>query len=146
MQDLGDVILVKNIIFNNGQVDHASLQGRLCIIVSNIDGIVTLLPFTHRKPKYISETFEFSKSDLINKNGNARFYDRGYINVTALIQRELYFYDKMARLKEIRYYFLVKKLLLSHLEDNEKCGETFSFIKDDLIRQDDYLKKKYKHI
>ena len=32
MKDYGDIILVKNIVFNDGLADHASLQGRICLI------------------------------------------------------------------------------------------------------------------
>ena len=145
MEEYGDIILVKNIVFNNGLADHASLQGRICMIVSDANDTLTLLPFTHTKPNTIDKNiYRLSKDDLLGKDPSINYYDDEYLNVTSLFQREIYYYDRMAHITERKYYYLLKRILEANLENNNYCSDIYIDIKEDLLEQKNYLKKKLK--
>lgn len=145
MEEYGDIILVKNIVFNNGLADHASLQGRICMIVSDANDTLTLLPFTHTKPNTIDKNiYRLSKDDLLGRDPSINYYDDEYLNVTSLFQREIYYYDRMAQITERKYYYLLKRILEANLENNNYCSDIYLDIKEDLLEQKNYLKKKLK--
>lgn len=145
MKDYGDIILVKNIVFNDGLADHASLQGRICLILSDANDVLTLLPFTHNQPKTTNKyIYKLRKEDLQGKNNRFNYYENQYLRINSLFQREIFFYDRVAHLNEEKYYYLLVKIVGANLEKDEYCGKIYTDIKEDLIEQGKYLKKKLK--
>ena len=49
LYDGGEVIIVRNIVFRNRYADHASLIGRPCIVLSEFNDTLTLLPMSSSK-------------------------------------------------------------------------------------------------
>lgn len=142
MANNGDILLVKNIVFNDGIADHASLTGRICLIISDCNDKLSLLPFTHIKPKNLRRVFMLNDKDLLNKKKSVNYYKNEYIKLDGLFQREIYFYDKIARINEIKYYLLLEKLFKLDLSNNKYCSGVYCDIEHDLLRQKNELKLK----
>ena len=143
MEDYGDILLVKNIVFRNGMADHASLCGRMCVKISNCENGIILLPLSHQKRngKYI---FTLSKEDLINKKKCIKYYPKDYIDMREMFKREIYYYDRVARLKAHKYYELLRQIILLGIVDNKYNLRFSDNIKNDLINQESELKYKLK--
>lgn len=136
MYDGGEIIIVRNIVFNNNMADHASLNGRPCILLSEADDKVTFLPMRSTLPKT-----DFCYNTEIRKGSvqclRKHFYkkDISYVNFVSIFQRETRFYEVVARVFEDRYYKLINEIMSHKMNEVPECADIYESIYDDLERQ-----------
>lgn len=142
MYNGGEIVIVKNIVFNDNRADHASIWGRPCIILSDFNNKLTMYPLSSSAPissktKLITATI--NKSDL-EKVKKFKPKEKSYINLHSMIQEELRYYDIVAYLKMKRYYELLCEIESKRLENNKYCGDFYKDIYQDLEYQRNKLK------
>lgn len=136
----GEIIIVKNIVFDGNRADHASLGGRPCVILSDVNDKITMLPLTSRKLDNSEFSVEFTKNQIKCDNSQFRKKDRTYINLLSVFQRELRFYDIEAHITDKRYYRLLGEIFEKQLEYERKCMEIYREIYPDLEKQREELR------
>lgn len=134
----GEIIKVKNIIFRNKFADHASLVGRPCIILSEYNNKLTLLPLTSSTSGAKDvEGFnvKFEKSDFENCKRCFKPKDESFANLSSMFQRDLRYHDILGYLKLKRYYELLKEIAERRLEESIYCSEVYKDVCSDLESQ-----------
>ena len=143
MYDGGEIIIVKNIVFKDNLADHASLKGRPCIVISDFDNKLTLLPLSSKKPrgKRVQDTTIIYSDDFEDSTGFVP-KQKEYVNLTNMFQRDLRYYDVLIYLKMKRYYELLLEIEEKRLENNPLCSEEYTSVYQDLEYKRNELKLK----
>ena len=140
MYDGGEIIIVKNIQFKNRIADHASLGGRPCIVLSDINDKLTMVPLTSREPKYNEYTLSIPKKHIKNENPSFIKKPVSYLNLESMFQRELRFYEIQAYVTLKKYFALLQEIEEKRLEDNPFVSDMYEEIYQDLEFQRNQLK------
>lgn len=141
MYNGGEIIIVRNIVFDGHRADHASLGGRPCVILSDVNDKITMLPLTSSKsPNNSGFNVEFTKNQIKCDNPQFRKKDKTYVNLLSIFQREIRFYDVDAHVTDKRYYRFLEEIFEKRLEYERKCREIYREIYPDLEKQRDELR------
>ena len=140
MYDGGEIIIVKNIQFKNRIADHASLGGRPCMVLSDINDKLTMVPLTSREPKYNEYTLSIPKKHIKNENPSFIKKPVSYLNLESMFQRELRFYEIQAYVTLKKYFALLQEIEEKRLEDNPFVSDMYEEIYQDLEFQRNQLK------
>lgn len=130
--ELGNVIVVRNFVFENNIVDHAYDFGRLCVILY-IDGEYEyIVPITSRKVGDDNQFVELNE-DLISfyynnnfllgdKKNNKRSYSKlknkelyGYINLKNVYKISSFYHDEVCKLNYDGYVNIMNKIRELHI-------------------------------
>ena len=129
--ELGNIIVIRNFVFENHTIDHAHDFGRLCVILY-IDGKYEyVVPITSRKVgsdnKYIeinNDLIDFYyKNNFIlgdkrkNKYSSSKFKDRqlyGFINLKRIYKISSFYHDEVCKLKYDEYNNLMNRIKIIH--------------------------------
>ena len=123
----GEVVFIKDIQFKNRFADHASLTGRPCIILSEFDDKITMLPLTSRKPKNDSLYIErIAPKDFVYTTNGFKVKDEEYVNLLSLFQRDLRYYDVVSRITLRRYLKLLLEMEKKRLFALEQTEEAYN--------------------
>ena len=137
MYNGGEIIYVRNVIFNDNSADHSTINGgRPCIILSDWNDKITLLPLSSKEAISNKEyNICINKTDLeeIRKKSSIRY--RSYARLLSIFQRDLRYHDIVARLKLDSYYRLLCEIDNKRLEMGLKCSEIYQEIYNDLEYQ-----------
>lgn len=132
--DGGEVIIVRNIVFKDKLADHASLKGRPCIVLSEFDDKLTLLPMSSKKrKKEYNSTID--GSDFSDIRCGFKVKRKEYIDLSSMFQREMRHYEIVALLNLKRYYELLQEIEEKRLENNAYCSKCYMDIYQDLEYQ-----------
>ena len=135
MYNGGEIIIVNNIMFKNRYADHASLVGRPCIILSDYNDKITLLPLTS-EDSYSYEnrinTVVFCSDDYESVKKSFKLKKKNYANLSSMFQRDLRYHDIVAYLSLRRYAKLLEEIEEKRLEYNKYCGDIYKEIYSDL--------------
>lgn len=135
--DRGSIIIVKNIIFKDGVLDHAYKKGRPCLVIDINDEEITFLTLStlYNDIKYRNDyIFENYKKMGLKKNT--------YVNLQNIYKTKLCFYMEACKISELDYYKIIRKLIEIHANNNEK---EFLDIEESLYKQLNlHYKKKVK--
>jgi len=140
MYDGGEIIIINNIIFNNNQIDHAYFKGRPCIVISECNDKLSLLPLTSNYPKSTNDrqnTAIFFRNDFFDSTGSFKLKQVSYSNLSSIFQRELRYYDVVSRISYIRYARLLKEINEKKLDRYGLCKDIYLEISDDLRNQNE---------
>lgn len=143
MYDGGEIIIARNVKFENRIADHASLRGRPCIIISEYNDKMTLLPISSKKTIDKEKRFyslELAQSDIEGKKSKRKL-EIEYIKLLSMFQTQLRYYDVVGMLKLERYYRLLNEIESRRLEKDLCCSEYYKEIYQDLERQREELGK-----
>ncbi len=140
MYDGGEIIIVKNIQFKNRIADHASLGGRPCMVLSDINDKLTMVPLTSREPKYNEYTLSIPKKHIKNENPSFIKKPVSYLNLESMFQRELRYYEIEAYVTLKKYFALLQEIEEKRLEDNPFVSDMYEEIYQDLEFQRNQLK------
>lgn len=134
----GEIIKVNNIIFKKKFADHASLVGRPCIILSECNNKLTLLPLTSSTSNakdVVGFNVRFEKSDFEDCKRCFKPKDVSFANLNSMFQRDLIYHDILGYLRLKRYYELLKEIAEKRLEESMYCSEVYKDICSDLEYQ-----------
>lgn len=134
----GEIVFIRNITFKNKYADHASLNGRPCVVISEFNNKLTLLPLASSIPKNTSDksqTIFIKKEDIDIEKKCFKPKEKEYVNLGSMFQQELRFYDVVALVKFRRYLRLLEEIELKRLENNPICSEYYKEIYQDLEYQ-----------
>ncbi len=143
---LGEVAIFKNLVFNNGIADHASLKGRPCLILADLEDKFYIIPLSHSKDKFIDKEYyyEIPKDKLI-KNPYKPFDTRTqFFNFTGILEMDVFGINPICNISEKEYYKIIKQLLMLDFHAYPKVYERVEKIRDDLTKQEVILEKKLK--
>ena len=138
MYDGGEIIIVNNIIFNNNRADHASIKGRPCIVLSDYNDKMTMIPLTSSKPKSRRKNnyfVEIKGEDIESERFGFKSKKIEYSNVSSMFQKPLRHSEVLAYVKLKRYFELLKEIENMRLERNRLCSECYNEIYQDLEYQ-----------
>lgn len=102
MIEKGDIVLLKNICFFDGKIDHAFNSGRLCIYLGELNErmyFIALANASNEKQKFLRKIYP-------NKENNLKKVSRP--NIHSLIEKPIAFYEVHGRLsdKDLNRVFL----------------------------------------
>ncbi len=140
MYDGGEIIIVKNIQFNDGHADHASLKGRPCMVLSDMYDKLTMVPLASTHTNFSRNTLILTKNQIEGADSKFPFKPISYLNLNSMFQRELRYYEIRAYVALKRYYDLLQEIELRRLENNPKVSEIYKEIYQDLEYQRNQLK------
>ena len=139
----GEIIFIKDIQFRNRYADHASLSGRPCIVLSEFNDKLTLLPLSSSK----SANHEFYTERFVHRD--FKFESLGFkakkeefANLLSMFQKDLRYYDVVSQLTLKRYLKLLLSMEKKRLESTEPCDEIYRSIYQDLEYQKDCIERK----
>ncbi len=138
MYDGGEIVIVNNIIFKNRFADHASLTGRPCIVLSDYNDKMTLIPLTSRKPRDKESkncVITIKNTDIESERLGFKSKQTEYSNVSSMFQKTLRHYEVVAYVKLKRYFELLNEIERMRLENNSLCSEYYKDIYQDLEYQ-----------
>lgn len=138
MYDGGEIVIVNNIIFKNRFADHASLTGRPCIVLSDYNDKMTLIPLTSRKPRDNESkncVITIKNTDIESERLGFKSKQTEYSNVSSMFQKTLRHYEVVAYVKLKRYFELLNEIERMRLENNSLCSEYYKDIYQDLEYQ-----------
>ena len=138
MYDGGEIVIVNNIIFKNRFADHASLTGRPCIVLSDYNDKMTLIPLTSRKPRDNESkncVIAIKNTDIESERLGFKSKQTEYSNVSSMFQKTLRHYEVVAYVKLKRYFELLNEIERMRLENNSLCSEYYKDIYQDLEYQ-----------
>ena len=139
----GEIIFIKDIQFRNRYADHASLNGRPCIILSDYDDKLTMLPLTSSiSSNHGFYTEKFLPSDFKYQTRSFRIKNDEYANMLSMFQKDLRYYDVVSQLSLARYYKLLISMEEKRLEKIEPCNEIYRSIYQDLEYQKEQIQRK----
>ena len=141
MFDGGEIIIVRNIVFNNEYADHASITGRPCIVLSDYNDKLTLLPMSSSEARENSNTVIVTKKQIVCNNTNFRKLPIAYVNLNYMFQKDFINYKVWAFLTDKRYYRLLNEMEEKRLEKNPRVSEYYKEIYQDLDYQKSELKR-----
>ena len=146
MNDVGQIVLIKNIIFkdlinNKIILSHDSHYIRPCLIISELDKRY-LLPITSSKK---NEYFKDSNMKITNYDleYSSLTSDICYIKLDHIIEREPFYTNPVDRLDEIKYYKCLLKLI-KYYESLEIKTKEYEMIEKDVKKQVLMIKKEAK--
>ena len=134
LYDGGEVIFVRNIVFRNRYADHASLIGRPCIVLSEFNDTLTLLPMSSSK-RNKNYNVSLDETDFSDLKYGFKPKQKEYIDLSSMFQRELRHYEIVALLNLKRYYELLQEIEEKRLENNQFCSECYKDVYQDLEYQ-----------
>lgn len=137
----GRITAINNFVFEDGKLDHAWKNGRLCLIIYADDEYEYVLPITHYvseklkskyyyisddsfKEKYkrrLKETTLTYKNKLDSKNKNEV---SGYINLRNIYKVPIAYRNEIGKLKYKVYKNIIKKL--NYLHKTESLEEVIN--------------------
>ncbi len=142
--DGGEIIIVKNIVFKNKYADHASLIGRPCIVLSEFDDKLTLLPMSSKNRNgYYNVSIK--DEDFSDFKYGFKPKEQESVDLSSMFQRDLRYYDIIALLELRRYYRLLQEIEEKRLESNPNCSEYYKDVYQDLEYQRKQLELVLKH-
>jgi hypothetical protein len=142
--DGGEIIIVKNIVFKNKYADHASLIGRPCIVLSEFDDKLTLLPMSSKNRNgYYNVSIK--DKDFSDFKYGFKPKKQESVDLSSMFQRDLRYYDIIALLELRRYYRLLQEIEEKRLESNPNCSEYYKDVYQDLEYQRKQLALVLKH-
>jgi hypothetical protein len=137
----GEIVIVRNIVFDNIYADHASLSGRPCIVLSEYNNKLTMLPMSSSQARDNSNTIIINKNHIERYNSNFHKYNTSYVNLDYMFQRDYVNYQIVALLTEDRYYTLLEEMEEKRLDNNPRVCEYYREIYEDLQSQKHELKR-----
>lgn len=134
----GEIIIVRNIVFRNRYADHASLVGRPCIVLSEFDDKLTLLPMSSsRRNKNYNVSID--KEDFCDLKFGFKPKTKEFVDLSSMFQKDLRHHEIIALIKLKRYYELLQEIEEKRLEDNQFCSEYYKDVYQDLEYQRNQL-------
>lgn len=145
----GEIVLVKNIVFQGGEekvADLKSLRGRPCLIIDETRLNLYMLPLSttpYQNPNNQIYTGLIKKSQIYDRT-NYQIADLSYVRLKELIRRDMCFFKSIGTIDEGTYQKILKKLLRYYelLKQNPINGEFYREIEHDLQEQARILKLK----
>lgn len=147
MKSEGEIVLVKNVVFQGGEEEHAdlkSLRGRPCIIVDETDDSYYMLPMS--TTEYKDKEKEIYTSIVRNKDiydkGKYHFAPTSYVRLKEMIVRDIYYFERIGILGDRTYHSIIKSLIRLNklLRENPHNGQLYKKIQRDLEEQSRVLK------
>lgn len=131
MYTVGSIIIVKNIIFKNGDeaVDHSHKFGRPCLVVSLFEDKVYFIP--------LSSKVYNGKYDTEIEIDNKYCKKKSIIKVSNIYCRDGYYYEEKCKLEDTDLLKILNYLY--KYQTLKKCDDLFLIIKDDIQNTIDTL-------
>lgn len=112
--DNGSIILVKNIVFKEGELDHSYKHGRPCLIIDNDEEEITFLTIaTVYKDK------NYCSNYVLNNWRKLDLKHESYVNLASIYKEKACFYKEINRIDQIEYLKILKEFLLFHKYNHE---------------------------
>ena len=109
--NIGKIILVKNIVFTNKEnikvADHSALKGRPCIIITETEDKMYLLPCCTSGDKYKKYKMVVKPTDTLDR----RWHKESYVSLNSVIEMNIFFNTSYAELTPLAYYKLLKNVI-----------------------------------
>lgn len=146
-RELGEIGIFKNIRFRY-YIDHAALNGRPCLVLSEINDKIYLLPMSSSGPneKYKSYSFPISRGQIYKQAWFPHSKTNINISLSDIIEKDLWGYFGVGLVNYDVYYDIISKLLMLDYSEYQDTANNLEKIKDDLMEQQKYLCKKLKRV
>ena len=124
MYSVGSIILMKNLVFKNGNkcFDHAYKCGRPCLVVSLFNDSVYFIPLTSKIYKQ-----RYREGIVLNDKYCKK---RSIVNVSNIYCRDGYYYEESCKLEDTDLLKILNYLY--KYQTLKKCDDLFFIIKDDI--------------
>ena len=134
--DKGSIILVRDIIFKEGMLDHAYKAGRPCLIIDIDDDYITFLTLStlHNKKIY-DHDYLFNDCDDLN------FKNDTYVNLQHIYRKRICFYEEVSHLNQKEYFKILRKFLrVNSKNPSDEFLEIASNIENQLLENKNLIK------
>jgi len=112
--DNGSIILVKNIVFKDGNLDHSYRHGRPCLIIDNDDEEITFLTIA---TVYKDKNYE--SNYVLNNWKKLKLKHESYVNLACIYKGKACFYKEINKINEKEYLKILKEFLIFHENNHE---------------------------